>query len=121
MSTTNKTWADKVMEFITGGDEAKVKKMHTKTIKFCKTQIGVNEREIENLNDLIEDAVDAKNEAVLNIDVDRIKDTNTINAYIPNFLNSLTHADSNIDELNDQIEEKEEQIKLYNAHIKTLS
>lgn len=117
MSTkTEKTWFERVMEIITGGDEANVKAFHreivkswtrkkeiaTRNIATLKTQL---EDKLYDLKQELEEAKDVLENAYTHLDEDKIKDLNSRKAYQIEFESLIANCTKTVDNLEAKIKE----------------
>lgn len=144
MSTkTEKTWFEKVMAIITGGDEANVKAFHreivkswtrkkeiaTRNIATLKTQL---EDKLYDLKQELEEAKDVLENAYVHLDEDKIKNLNSRKAYqiefeslIANCTKTVENIETKIKEAKDDtaeaIRKEEKAIEAYTKQIAKLS
>ena len=81
MSKSN-NWVSSVLAMFSNGDEAKLEKFHGNVIKDNNQQIKLRTDEIEENNDKMSDLAEESNEAILNVDLDRIKTTESRKGYV---------------------------------------
>lgn len=101
---TKLSFVERAMAFLKGGDEAKLARLETKTGKYFKEQHSIRDRKIDKLREQIEDAQEAFNEAVPNIDLSAIATSDGLDRYIPEYVAGLDRKLAAITELEDQIE-----------------
>lgn len=94
-----------------GGDEANMMKFVNEQIRNHKEEIRNLERDIETLNIRIEEAEMSKEEIIDNIDPSRIKTLDLRKEYYKEFDANIIKAMNNIIDLQDEVENKEEQIE----------
>lgn len=121
MTEKKATFVEKVLTFLKGGDEAKIAKFQKGTVKYLKKQIVELKDDSAQLRDKIEDAKEELNEAVLNIDLDRIKTTEEREAYTRDYIVSLDDKFEKIEYLEDGIEENDDLIAVREEQIKLLT
>lgn len=113
---TAKTWFERVMEIITGGDEANVKAFHreivkswtrkkeiaTRNIATLKTQL---EDKLYDLKQELEEALDVLENAYIHLDAERIKDLSSRKAYQIEFESLIANCTRVVDNLETKIKE----------------
>lgn len=97
------SFVQKVIDFVKGGDEGKVARFQKKLVKSWNDQIKIRKDEIENANEEISDLKESLEEAVLNVDLNRIQTTQDTANYIEEYSQKLHN-------IQDAISQKEEEI-----------
>lgn len=113
-----KTWLERALDFIKGGDEAKMNRLHKAVIK--KVDSNIKERnkqiaknkeelaeEVDKLKDRIVDAKDLLNSVPVDVDVTKLTDSDGIDAYAQVLLSSTMMAILNVEDLESEIEKKQ--------------
>ena len=121
MSDKKQTFVSKVLDFIQGGDEAKVKRFHKKLVKSWNDQIKLRQDNIENYQEEIVDLKESLEESVYNVDVTRIQTTQDTTAYIEEYSQKLYKIEGEISEKEESITEAEEEIAGFQALIKLVN
>lgn len=108
MSKVN--FAQRVIDFLKGGEEAKISRFHKKALKHLNDQIKLREDAIDELKEKSADLREEYDEAVYNIDLDSIKSTEDIKMYVESYTDKLFNYELRIKELEDAIEERQLEI-----------
>jgi len=104
------SFASRVLAFVKGGDEAKLSRFSVKLQKYYNNQIKARQDKIESLTDQVDDAQEALNEVILNVDLDRVNKTEGAESYCADYSRVVANAKRKVDELNTQIENLNEEI-----------
>jgi cell division protein FtsB len=107
------TLVNRIMGFLKGGDEAKVTRFETKLGKYFSKQIAMRNEKIENLKDKIVDQEEAMNDSVVNIDLEKINQTDGAESYCSSYVSKISQHVSNI-------EAYQAEIDVYKAEIARL-
>jgi peptidoglycan hydrolase CwlO-like protein len=121
MSGVNKTFVEKVMALLTGGDEGKIKRFQKRGISQLKQSISAMESEIETLTLQRDDAAEAQAEALINVDVDRLTSIESIDTYIVEYLKAQKTAEEKVETITKNIKKVQDKIALAEGLIKKLS
>ena len=113
MAEKKSTFAQRVVAFLKGGDEAKINRLHKYTKKHMESQIKINESEIEELRDKLEDLKENKEDRIYNVNLDRIGTAEDAKSYVGSYVDGIFNVFLEEKEINEKIEEREEQIKYY--------
>lgn len=105
------TFVEKVLAFLKGGDEAKVVRFESKVVKYLKKQIAQRKDELESLEDKVTDAKEALAEVVVNVDVNRINNTDSTEDYAVTYVSSVDEAMEEVEDLESEIEGLEAEIE----------
>lgn len=100
----------RALVFLKGGDEAKLIRFESKLEKYFIKQIALRKEQISNLQDKIADAYEAVDEAVVTVAADRIKDTDTAEAYCKTYVQAVESKIDAVEVLESQIEAVEKEI-----------
>lgn len=112
-SAPNKTFVAKVLDFLKGGDEAKVSRFHRLARKHAQTQIRLFEEEIEKLEDQLADRQEELQESVLSIDLEAISTSTNARDYIPEYFKKIRAMKVSINDIEEKIESQKKQIDNY--------
>ena len=110
----------KVMAKLTGGDEGKIARFQAKTVKFYKTQINIRNSEIDDLNEKKDDLKEKFEDVATGVDLEAIKTTEGLEAYIPTYTKKLTSVTKEIVNVDTQIKIKKEEIAEFKALVDVL-
>lgn len=112
-SKPTESFIDRVLSFLKGGDEEKLKRFQRKANKYAESQIEAFTRKIEDLDDTMTDVQDRLNETIVNIDMDRIQSTDETKGYISDYFDRVSKIENEIEKVQAAKEECLEQIKKY--------
>ena len=110
MSKENTNFVKRVIDSLKGGDEGKLKRFHSKTVKHLNDQIRIRQTEIEELHEKGTDMQEEYAEKVLSVDLDAISTTEGAKNYATNYVNSLMSYEGSLQDINDEVETLEEEI-----------
>ena len=113
MSEQKKSFVEKVMEFLKGGDEKNLRRFHKRFIKDNDRQIKYYYDKNETLNEALLDTEDQIAETVLNVDLSRINSVGDCDSYISTYRKQLNDLINLKDDLIEQIENNDIQIERY--------
>ena len=65
--STETNFVAKVIAFVKGGDEGKIKRFAAKAVKFFKKQVSIRADEIEDLNERIVDLTEKYDDLLVNV------------------------------------------------------
>lgn len=109
------TFVERVLAFLKGGDSAKVTRFSGKLAKYYEKQIAMRKDQIETAEDKKKDAEETLADAVSNVDLERIQNTDSLEAYVVEYHKSIAKLsatvkgfDEEIESLNEEIESLEE-------------
>ena len=102
--------AVRVMALLQGGDNAKVVRFESKLQKYFDKQIKMREDQKETLLDKIADATEAAQEAVVNINLSRINETDGAESYCSVYVSTVNSKLSIVDELQAEIDSLDAEI-----------
>lgn len=114
-TTKQKSWTDRVMEKLTGGDKAKMARFESKVEKDYVRDIKNYQEQIQKIDEKIEDAQEELSDYVDNVDVSRINKTESAESYVSVFKQGVREKRNNIKKLElqkEEIQEKIEELKL---------
>ncbi len=110
------TFVQKVLALLTGGDEAKLSRFEGKLSKYFTKQIAMRKESIENLEEKIVDAKEAVNDAVLNVNLEKINSTESSEGYCPSYVANVVAKQEIIEGFEQEIVDlKAEIVKLEKA------
>ena len=109
------TLVSRALNFLKGGDEAKLDRFESKLGKYFKEQINIREREIEKLSDKLEDLTEILKETIPNVDLDKISKSESLEAYIPTYVALLDQRFRAVEDIQDKIDIQQAEIDRYNA------
>lgn len=118
--TAKKGFIARVMDKLTGGDEAKITRFQSKVVKSYNKQIEIRKDEIEDLKDKRNDLLEKYEDTLTNIDLDAIKSAEGLEDYIPRFTNNIMSVKNDIEDLDETIVEKEKQITIFQSFVDDL-
>lgn len=107
---TKSTFTQKVLAFLKGGEEAKMERFSAKLSKYLSKQKSMRLDQIETLREKIADANEALEETILNVNLDSVNKTESVEGYIPSYLRRVKEAKATVEILEEQIETLEEEI-----------
>lgn len=106
--------AARVLVFLKGGDEAKLARFEGKVEKYFEKQVKSRQEKISTLQDKLVDATEELNDAVLNVDVERINKTESTEDYCVKYVTAVKAKADALDNYNEQIKTLEEEIEALN-------
>jgi len=121
MAVAKKTFIERVVSFLKNDDDAKIRKFQKRAIQKLKETIRAKESTIETLEYKLQDALEAQEEAVVNIDVTQLENVDAMDNYIAIYINNQKEASEKIEVIEYKIQEARESIERANAYIKKLS
>lgn len=107
---TKKTLVERIMAILKGGDEAKLARFESKLGKYFDKQIAMRREEIETLKDKISDAEEALNDTIVNVSVESINSTDSVEGYCRTYVTSVDNKLKVIEDLEERIKAREEEI-----------
>jgi len=107
------TFADKVLGFLGMGDGGKVTRFHKKYTKDNEKQISLRVDEVEVLKEELNDLTESSEEAILQVDLDRIQSTGDIASYISSYREIQIENIRKAKAITKKIAHKEEEIALF--------
>lgn len=110
-------FVQKVKDLLKASDDTKISRFHKKTLKHLNDQIKIRQDSIDELNEKIIDLEEEYEEAVYNIDLDRIKSTEETKNYSEEYVDKLFSYELKISNLKDDIETKKEEIDFHKRAI----
>lgn len=121
MANAKKNYLQKVLDFLQGGDEGKIKKFQKRAVRKLNDTISSLESDIETLEFKREDVLEAKAEALVNVDISRLQSTDGIDSYISEYLKAQVDKDKQVVAIDNQIADAKEKIETSKALIKELA
>lgn len=121
MANAKKNYLQKVLDFLQGGDEGKIKKFQKRAVRKLNDTISSLESDIETLEFKREDVVEAKAEALVNVDVSRLQSTDGIDSYIEEYLRTQVRKDDELKDIDKKIAKAKEKIETSKSLIKELA
>ena len=109
------TFAQKVMAFLKGGDEAKIARFETKLTKFYSKQIAMRKDQIETFQDKKKDAQESLTDGITSVDLDKIQNTDSLEAYVKEYHNKIQRLSDEVNEFDEKIDNLQEEIKKLEA------
>ncbi len=106
-----KSFETKVLEFLKGGDEAKIAKFKKELLKHIDNQIKLRNDIIEKLRDKLAEQEEKKDERILSVNLDLIKTSDDREVYIPSYVSSISKEFDRLQELNEEIDSTLEEIE----------
>lgn len=105
----------KVLDFITGGDAAKVRRFFKYYKKDNAKQIAIRKDELESAKDELAEIKETAEEAILNVNVDAISDLAGAKAYVENYRNTQLALKKQANDVEKHIEQLEKDIVTFTA------
>jgi hypothetical protein len=105
----------RVLAFVNGGDEQKLVRFETKLGKYFNKQISMRKETIENLEDKINDAQEALDETVVNVNVGAINDADGAENYCEKYVQAVMTKMAIIDEYKEEIKDLNAEIEQLEA------
>lgn len=109
-----KTLVQKIMILIKGGDEAKLMRFEGKLDKYIAKQVSMRKEEIENLQEKVVDAKEEMNDAILNVSAHSIQSADSVESYCKDYSQAVLFRMDKVEELEEQIKTKQEEIDRFN-------
>jgi len=107
------TFIEKVLAFLKGDDEkVKVERFHKRLVKNLLNSNKVNRDELETLQEKLIDAKEALETTIAEVDVTRLNNSESIDAYAVEYIAGIVKAQGKIAKLEDAIVDAEEAIAL---------
>ena len=119
------TLTQRVINFLKGGDEAKMDRFSVQVEKYLEQQKRLKLDRIEaykrddliNLEEEIADLIEQRKECILAVDLERVKEIGSVKSYIPDYIEKIHNISKailsrqeNIKELNKRVENLEKEI-----------
>lgn len=104
------TLKDKILAFLKGGDEAKISRFEVQIEKFIDNQIDLRHLQIADLEERLEDQEQNTQEAITNVDVNKIQTIESTKAYCEVYLKKLLDTYLEHEKTNDEIEKLQTEI-----------
>ena len=130
-TTKTKSFIERVIDFVKGGDEGKLARFHKNTLKFWDKQIKANQSEMEKLDDqiddkreVIKDLQEKLTETVVSVDLEEIKTTEQTELFIKKYTDSIRSVEKSIERVESEIrdlESSKEKCESQIAHYRRLS
>jgi len=120
MSKVKTGFVAMVIAALKGGDEAKLNRFHSKTVKELKNQIRLRNLEIEENLEKIVDLQEEYDNALINIDFDAISTTEKANEYTEVYLDKMFRYEERLIDLSDINHDLSEAIDKYESMIEKL-
>lgn len=108
-----KSFVEKVLELLKGGDEAKITRFHKRVIKSNTRQINSRQEQLNTLEEKLEDSKEGLQDFILNIDISRIKTVEDVDSYISAYTNQYISLSSDIEDIEDEMETKRKEIEKF--------
>lgn len=115
MTTSIKNFVDRVLQAIKGGDEAKVSKFHSITLKELDKQIRVRKDEIERIEDNMGDKEQSIEEYLVNLDMEKIGTAEKARAYTPQYIQRYMSLMDELQDMQEQKATKEKEIERFES------
>lgn len=119
-ASKSKPFWKRVLDYLEGGEESKIKRFHKKVVKNWKDQISILKDEISEFNEQIDDQNEQLTEAMLNVDMGRIKTVDSTNEYIKTYTLRIHQINKKIDSYKDKISNNESDIESFENLIKLI-
>jgi predicted nucleic acid-binding Zn-ribbon protein len=119
--TTQRTFVQKVLAIIKGGDEAKLIRFESRFNSHVEKQINIRKDEIKDLEDKLVDSKQDLDDAIVSVDFSEIQDTESTKRYCSEYLQSLLRKQDSITSLQDQIADKKEEIVRFESVVKAIA
>lgn len=103
----------RVLATLKGGDESKINKFESKLLKYFAKQKEIRQNKIESLNDKCEDANDRLQEAIVTVDLEKIKIEGGV-SYIPSYVSKIQTIIDEIDSYQMEIQDNLDEIEKIN-------
>lgn len=101
---SQKSFAAKVIEFLKGGEEAKMSRFEGKLSKYLSKQISMRADQIETLRDKVADANEVLEETILGVDLEQVNKTDVVENYVPKYVGKVIAARQVVEDLESKIE-----------------
>jgi len=120
-SASTKGFIGRVLDKLTGGDEAKVSRFQAKTVKALKGQVTVRKNEIEDSKERINDLNEKYEETLLDVNLEAIKTSDGLDEYVQDYINGLQAVKYQIEAVEAEIADMEAEIAKFEALIADLA
>jgi len=104
------SFVEKVLAFVKGGDDAKLTRFSGKLEKYYTNQIKMRQDKIDSLTDRIDDANEALEETIVNVDLDAVNKTESAESYCVIYSRKVAEAKAKVDNLTEEVEQLEKEI-----------
>ena len=121
MTKSTKSFVQKVLDKLTGGDEAKISRFQAKTVKILNGQIKVRKDEIEDLNEKINDLNEKYQETLIDVNVDAIKTSDGLESYVQEYIERAQAVKYEIESVQTEIDEAKAEIAKFEALVADLA
>lgn len=111
------SFIERVVSFIKGDDDAKVRKFQKRAISNYEITVKALEREIETLEHKLSDARDVQNDALLNVDISMIGSVESIDRYSESYITAQFRYDDQMKAFETEIQAKKDKIAKIKAVI----
>jgi len=114
MATDKKQgFIDRVLAFLNLGEAGQLLRFQKKAVRELENNIKINNDQIDNLKEKLEDAVEAKKEAIHNIKLDRLTSSESIATYVSEYLKNIYSYVESERQLESQIKDLQSEIDDY--------
>lgn len=110
MSNKSQSFVERVISLIKGGDETKIRRFHSKVVKFLEKQIAACKADNDNLSEKIADAQEQLDDTLVSVKMDDIKTTDDANAHVEPYIRKVQSCLDAISALEEEQEDNNEQI-----------
>ncbi len=111
MSNNKKSFVDRILAKLQGGDQSNLERFYDKLEKFFKSQIRIKREKIETIEDRIKDQLGDVQETILNIDVNSLKKGQDADDYCPTYVAAVDKSRKAVEKSKLEIEAIEDEIK----------
>lgn len=105
-----KSWVQKILSVLTGGDEGKLTRFEKKLKKYHENQIQMRNNEIETLEEKIEDAKETLKDKVESVNLDKISTADGVEGYCKEYTENVMNVINQISEYEDRIDDLKAEI-----------
>ncbi len=113
--TTTKSFLQRALDKLTGGDEAKIARFQKKVVKFATSNVAVRKQEIEDIEEKLADLGEKYEETLLDVNLEAIKTSEGLESYVESYTRKVFAVKDSMDDLTAVIAEKRAEIAKFEA------
>lgn len=111
MNEAKKSFVERIMEHLKGGEKSKLGKFQKGTVKYLDTQVRLIQERIEKNEDLVEEKLEELGDYILEVSFDKIAKTELRSDYIKNYVQGYDDRMDVVEGLKEEIEDDKALIK----------
>lgn len=106
------SFIERVMAKLSGGDESKIGRFQKRLVKELDDQVSIRTKSIEDNNDKISDIEEEMSDSLLELNLEKIKTTESTKSYVKDFIKVQVGFETKIAELKEDTRVKNLEIEL---------